>query len=177
MKTIKKMSQIEIAAYVQTWLADKEIRVVLSGGAATAYHSLNRYVSADIDLVNVYMVRRELIRATLKEIGFVEIGRHFKHPDSPYLVEFPPGPLTVGVEPVKQVVEVALSSGILRVISATDCVKDRLAAFYHWGDQQCLFQAALIRAAAAVDLEEIERWSRGEGKEVEFQTFLDFKFE
>lgn len=177
MKSIAKMSQIEIAAYVQTWLENKGVRVILSGGAATAFYSLNRYVSADIDLVNVYMVRRGLIQSALYEIGFIEAGRHFKHPDSPYLVEFPPGPLTVGVEPVKQVVEVALASGILRVISATDCVKDRLAAFYHWGDQQCLYQAALIRAAAAVDLEEIERWSRGEGKEVEFQTFLDFKFE
>jgi len=175
MKPIEEFSQIEIAAFVQSCLAEKGIRVVLSGGAATAYYSLNRYVSADIDLVNVYMVRRELIRSVLNERGFVEVGRHFKHPDSPYLVEFPPGPLTVGVEPVKQVEEVELVSGILSVISATDCVKDRLAAFYHWGDQQCLYQATLIRNSVAIDLSEIERWSKGEGKDEEYQIFLKNK--
>lgn len=169
------MTQIEIAAYVQTWLANKGVKVVLSGGAATSFYSLNRYVSADIDLVNVYQVRRDHIRSALAEIGFVEVGRHFKHPDSPYLVEFPPGPLTVGVEPVKQVDEVELASGVLRVISATDCIKDRLEAFYHWSDEQCLYQAALIRESVDVDIKEIERWSRGEGKEVEFQVFFQYK--
>jgi hypothetical protein len=172
MKPIAEMAQIEIAAYVQSWLEKQGIRVILSGGAATSFFSLNRYVSGDIDLVNVNSVRRDRIRSALKEIGFAEVGRHFKHPDSQFIVEFPPGPLTVGVEPVKQVERVELSSGILYVISATDCVKDRLAAFFHWHDEQCLYQAILIRDSADIDLNEIERWSKGEGKEEEFEIFL-----
>ncbi len=44
-------------------------------------------------------------------------------------VEFPPGPLAVGVEPVKQVNELKFSTGMLRIISPTDCVKDRLAGY------------------------------------------------
>jgi len=105
----------------------------------------------------------------LGEIGFMEEGRHFKHPDSEFIVEFPPGPLAVGTEPVKQVDEIKLSTGILQVISPTDCVKDRLAAYYHWGDRQCLVQAISVAGRRAIDLGEIERWSGVEGKLQEFE--------
>lgn len=169
------MTQIEVAAYVQTALEEHGIQVVLSGGAAVSFFCDNRYTSADIDLVNKYMVKRAVIQAVMDDIGFSEIGRYFKHPESPFIVEFPPGPLTVGVEPVKEIQDVALDTGTLRVISPTDCVKDRLAAYYHWGDEQCLYQAALIRDAVEIDLNEIERWSRNEGKEREYRVFLTRK--
>ena len=44
MKPPEEMSQVEMAAFVQTLLADLGIRVVLSGGAATAYYCQNRYL-------------------------------------------------------------------------------------------------------------------------------------
>ena len=166
------MTQIEVAAYVQSHLEKHGIHVVLSGGAAVSYFCDNRYNSADVDLVNVYTVRRSRIQTAMAEIGFIESGRYFKNPDTPFIVEFPPGPLTVGVEPVKEIRNVELATGTLRIISPTDSVKDRLAAYYHWGDEQCLYQAALIRDSVEIDLEEIERWSRREGKENECKVFL-----
>jgi hypothetical protein len=48
-------------------------------------------------------------------------------------------------------------------------VKDRLAAYYHWNDAQCLEQAALVAQAKEIDLDEIERWSKAEGKLDEFR--------
>jgi len=175
MKPVKEMTQIEVAAFVQSHLKDQGIRVVLSGGAAVAYYSKNCYTSADVDLVNVYVVQRVRIQAAMNEIGFLEMGRYFKHSDSLFIVEFPPGPLTVGVEPVLEVQEVELTTGILRIISPTDSIKDRLAAYFHWGDEQCLHQAVLIRNTVEVDLKEIKRWSIGEGKEKEYNIFLETK--
>lgn len=166
------MTQIEVAAFVQSHLKDHAIHVVLSGGAAVAFFSNDRYTSADVDLVNIYAVQRDRIRAAMTKIGFIEIGRYFKHPGSVFIVEFPPGPLTVGVEPVKEICDVVLKTGTLRVISPTDCVKDRLAAYYHWEDEQCLRQAVMIRNTVEVDLKEIKRWSLGEGKEKEYEIFL-----
>ncbi|MEN6434999.1 MAG: hypothetical protein ABFD14_03750 [Anaerolineaceae bacterium] len=96
----------------------------------------------------------------------------FKPSDSDFFIEFPPGPLTVGVEPVKWIESIDLATGKLLILSPTDCVKDRLAAFYHWGDEQCLRQAILIRDNSSVDLNEIERWSANEGKNQEFLRFL-----
>jgi hypothetical protein len=88
-------------------------------------------------------------------------------------MEFPPGPLTVGMEPVKSIRKIRLSTGILHVISPTDCVKDRLAAYYHWGDNQCLAQAAMVCKDNAVDLKEVACWSKAEGKRAEFEGIRD----
>ena len=147
--------------------------MVLSGGAAVSLYSNNRYVSLDLDLVNPYFVKRRAIRETMQEIGFREEGRHFTHPDTQFFVKFPPGPLAVGVEPVKQINELTFPTGVLRIISPTDCVKDRLACYYHWDDLQCLEQAVLVAQANRIDLEEIERWSEGEGKLNEFRRIMD----
>ena len=144
MKPVKEMTQSEIGAYVQTHMREKDIYVVLSGGSTVSIYSGNKYVSHDLDFVNVYSVKRRLIRNAMHEIGFHEAGRYFKHPESQFIVEFPPGPLAVGMEPVKQIDEIKLATGILTIISPTDCVKDRLAAYYHWGDRQCLEQAILV---------------------------------
>jgi hypothetical protein len=105
----------------------------------------------------------------MREIGFQEEGRYFRHPDSNVLVEFPPGPLAVGAEPVKEVQEIELATGTLKLISPTDCVKERLASYYHWGDRQALTQALLVVHHRPVDLLEVARWSEAVGKHDEFQ--------
>jgi len=122
MKSIKEMTQAELAAFVQSHLREKEINVVLSGGAAVSIYSSNKYVSLDVDLVNAYFAKKRALRESMQEIGFNEEDRHFIHPDTQFFVEFPPGPLAVGVETVKQVDELKLSTRILRIISPTDCV-------------------------------------------------------
>lgn len=168
MKHVSRMTQAEVGAFVQNHLSKRGIEVVLSGGATVAIYSRNSYVSKDVDLVNVYSARASAIKAAMEEIGFREEGRYFKHPDSDVLVEFPPGPLAVGSEPVKAVDEMVYATGTLKVISPTDCVKDRLASYYHWGDRQALSQALLVARHHKIDLEEVARWSRAEGKQHEF---------
>jgi hypothetical protein len=168
MKAIRELTNAELAAYVQSRLRDKGIDVVLSGGACVSVYSGDRYVSMDLDLINTRFARRRRIRETMCEIGFTEKGRHFTHPESRFSVEFPPGPLAVGSEPVKNIDEHTLDSGLLRIISPTDCVKDRLAGYYHWNDLQCLEQAAMVAEAQKIDIEEVERWSKTEGKHEEF---------
>lgn len=173
MKLIKEMTQLEIGAFVCSHLEEKAIEVVLSGGASVSLYSNNKYVSKDIDLVDIYSVNRRKLITAMQEIGFVEQHRYFKHPESPYIVEFPPGPLTVGDEVVNRTHQIKLSTGVLKVISATDCVKDRLAAYYHWGDKQSLSQAILVSKENKVNIEEIKRWSKREGKQKEFELIKD----
>ncbi len=172
MKPIGEMDQAELAAYVQTHLREKGIQVVLSGGAATVLYTSGAYVSMDIDLVNVYLTKRGELVAAMEEIGFSQQGRHFGHPGSAYFVEFPSGPLAIGNSPVREIHEIVLETGLLRVISPTECVKDRLVQYYHWGDRQCLAQAEMVAVQNHIDLEEIEAWSRSEGK---LDAFKEFK--
>ena len=164
MKSIKDMTNAELAAFIESHLLGKRIYLVLSGGTCVSIYSSNKYVSMDLDLVNVRFAKRQAIRSAMHEIRFREEGRHFRHPDTELLIEFPPGPLAVGEEPVQKVDEHELPTGTLRIISPTDCVKDRLAAYYHWNDLQCLEQASLVAEANVIDLKEIERWSKVEGK-------------
>ena len=172
MKPISEMSQIEVAAYVTSHLATTGVSVVLSGGAAVGFHSNNRYVSADIDLINIYLVPRKIIIAAMSKIGFSEEARYFKHPETEWVVEFPKGPLSVGDEPIDKVDNIKFSTGVLKVLSAVDSVKDRLAGYYHFQDEQCLQQAICICKEHRVDLSEIERWSTNEGKLDEYYLFL-----
>lgn len=171
MKSIKRMTQLELAAYVHSHLKAAGIHVVLSGGATVSLYSGNKYVSKDIDLINVNFTKRQKLRQAMEKIGFSEKGRYFSNPDSQYIVEFPDGPLSVGEEPVKEISEVKFDTGMLRVISPTDCVKDRLCAYYFWGDRQGLAQALLVVENNKVDIKEIERWSKVEGKSSEFKIF------
>jgi hypothetical protein len=171
MKQIKNMSQVELAAYVQDSLAEAGITVVLSGGSAASFYSGNKYVSKDLDLINTQFAKRGRIKSVMEKIGFQEQGRYFMNPEAQFFVEFPDGPLSVGEEPVKVIDEFELTTGTLRIISATDCVKDRLCAYYFWNDQQGLSQAVLVSKSQNIDLKEIKRWSKVEGKEREFEAF------
>lgn len=169
MKPVSKMTQAELGAFIQSQLRKKGIEVILAGGAAVAIYSNNKYVSKDLDLINIFGVNRRKIREAMVEINFHEEGRYFMHPDSQFFIEFPPGPLAIGEEPVREIIEKKLSTGTLKIISPTDCVKDRLAAYYHWGDQQSLLQATLVAQQHKIDFDEIRRWSLTEGKLEEFE--------
>ncbi len=170
---IREMNQAELAAYVQTQLAEAGLKVVLSGGAAVALYSGGMYVSKDIDFIPEFPTSRSLLKAAMLELGFSEVGRHFTHPETPYIVEFPAGPLSVGAEPVTAIEEIPLSTGVLRVISPTDCIKDRLSAYFHWNDLQALEQASLVAGSNKIDLEEIQRWAAAEEKQVEFEAIRE----
>jgi hypothetical protein len=122
-------------------------------------------------LINSNFAKRSKIKSVMEKIGFREKGRYYLSPETEFFVEFPDGPLSVGEEPVKEINEFELSTGTLRVISPTDCVKDRLCAFYFWNDQQGLAQAVLITKSQKVDLKEVKRWSKVEGREREYEIF------
>ena len=170
MKPVNEMTVGEFGAFVQSHLRKSGIEVVLSGGATVSIYSSNKYVSHDLDFINMYSASRKDIRASMIEMAFTEVGRYFKHPDTQFLVEFPPGPLSVGKEPVKQISKIRFITGVLNVISPTDCVKDRLAAYFHWDDQQSLTQAILVCTDHKIDFEEIRRWSKVEGKLEEYEN-------
>ena len=109
----------------------------------------------------------------MEKLGFHEKGRYFVNPETEFFVEFPEGPLSVGEEPVKESSEFELATGTLRIVSATDCVKDLLCAFYFWNDRQGLAQAILVAQSQNLNLKEIERWSKVETKEKEYRIFKE----
>jgi len=168
-KSIKSMSVGELAALINTHLDSKGISCVLSGGACVTIYTHNRYFSYDLDFIERFATSRKELRIALAELGFYEEHRYFKHHDTEFFIEFPAGPLSVGSEPVKQIEELSVETGILFLLSPTDCVKDRLAAYYFWNDRQALEQAKLVSKHQSVDLDEIRRWSEVESRLDKFE--------
>ena len=169
MKLIRNMSLAELAAFVCSHLKKHDINVVLTGGGCVSIYTTNQYQSFDLDFIETMHANRRRIKEALSEIGFYEEHRYFKHQETKFFIEFPSGPLSVGNEPVKKIVTMRFSTGELALLSVTDCVKDRLAGYYHWNDKQCLEQAILVAENNDIDLRELRRWSKLENKEAMFE--------
>ena len=104
-------------------------------------------------------------------MGFKEHNRYFVHDDTELFIEFPRGPLGVGDAPVNDIATMKEETGILRLLTPTDCIKDRLAAYYHWDDPQSLEQAVWVAEKNAFDLASIEEWSEKENMVDKFIIF------
>jgi len=165
------MNQGELAAYIDTHLRENSINVVLSGGSAVAVYSDHKYVSKDLDFIGRFIINHKKVEAVMKDIGFEKEAKFYHHPLTPYFVEFISGPATVGQDPIGKVEEVQLVTGVLRIISPTDSVKDRLASFYHFKDRQGLEQAVLISKSNPIDIESVESWSIREGEKEKFEEY------
>ena len=173
MKPVKEMTLGELGAFVSEHLKKNGLTVTLTGGACVTIYSENRYQSWDLDFIEEMSAGRKRLAEILADIGFVEEKRYFRHPETEFFLEFPPGPLSVGGEPMGEIVSKKFSTGTLRMISPTDCIKDRLAAFYHWDDRQSLEQALMVTRAQEVDLLECRSWSEREGEAGKFDVFMN----
>ena len=171
MKPVNEMSQGELAAYVDTNLKKEGIAVVLSGGACAAIYSDNKYVSKDLDFVAQFSLDQDELNNIMDEIGFKRKGKHFYHPNTDFFIDFIPGPLSIGDRPVEDIHEISFATGSVRIISATDSVKDRLTGYYYWQDLQSLEQAILVARNNPIDMNSVEIWSKIEGKSIEFDKF------
>lgn len=160
------MNYIDILSEISERLQEHDIRVILSGGSAVAYYTRNRYLTNDFDLIDVYNDGNGKIGRVMAMLGFVEAGRYFHHPDiDTLLIEFPRGPLRLGNEfPDPETVEaVRTEYGTLYLLSATDCIKDRLAAYHSWNREiRSLYQAILVSMENDIDMEALERWAAKE---------------
>jgi hypothetical protein len=159
----------EVAALVCSTLEQHDVRVVLSGGSVVSIYSNNAYESLDLDFIATGLARK--VDAAMLTLGFERSGRHWKHAKTRYWVEFPAGPVAVGDQTVTEFAERTTRHGVLRLLAPTECVMDRLAAYYHWDDLQCLDQALAVASAHPIDLERIAAWSRREARSERFREF------
>lgn len=147
-----------LAAIVSEALVAGGIDALLCGGAAVSIWSHNAYQSHDLDFVTQDNLRD--IEQAIRTIGFRrDRGRHFTHPATVFTVEFPRGPVMVGDQPVTDHALHQTAEGRVRLLTPTDAVKDRLAAFLHWGDRQGVDQAIEIIRRQPVDLARVTRWA------------------
>ncbi len=167
----KKIKIKELAALVFHMLDEQGMDAVLVGGACVSIYTKNKYVSYDLDFVSHAALKD--ITAVLNDLGFKrESSRHFVRADCPYFIEFVAPPLSIGSERVRERDKIKTRFGSVTLLTPTDCVKDRLAAFYHWNDPQALEQAVMVAKAQKVDLKDVKKWSAAEGHKERYENFL-----
>ena len=159
-------TEAELWQYVAWHLEGEGIRSVLVGGAVVAIYTEGLYRSGDLDMVPDEIGRQRL-EEVLSSIGFKPTkSRYFKHPSCPHLfLEFPRGPVEIGEQFPVIPDEIEVEGRVLRLLSPTDSVKDRLAGYIHWKSRANFDQALLIcrRQQGRVDLESVRAWCEAEG--------------
>jgi hypothetical protein len=173
MTKLSKLTITELAATICESLLAEGVQATLSGGACAEIYSSRKYVTGDLDFVVNYISpdNRVKIEKVMTKLGFKNNGRIFINPTIAYSVEFPPGPLGIGDEYKVTPVEMQLATGRLFLLSATDCVKDRLTGYFYGNDAQCLEQAVMICQMNKTDLENIRTWAKREGCLDKLQEF------
>jgi len=166
----RKITLKEFALRVGNILKQASIDAVLTGGAVVSIYTDNKYQSFDLDFIT-HSSLKDLEKA-FKGTGFYHEGRYFKHPETEFFIDFPAPPLSVGNAPVTEFREIVSKNHYLKLLTPTHCVMDRLAAHYHWNDQQALVQALMVAWENAIDLKKIKEWSYEEGMKKKYEYFL-----
>lgn len=161
----------DLACFICKLLKDNGIDAVLVGGACVSIYSQNRYLSYDLDFVTYEELKH--IEKILDKIGFKRVGRCFSHDDCPFIIDFVNPPIAIGNESIRHFDTLKTSTGTLKLLRPTDCVKDRLASFFHWNDQQALEQAIMVARDHHIDFYDVERWAKAEGHQEKFKIFFN----
>lgn len=163
MKLSARSELADVAIAVGDTLRRSGIRAVLTGGACANLYSDGAYRSLDADFVLLAHSTTEALDRAMATLGFMRRKDRYVHPRLPFFVEFPRGPLGIGGD--SQVRPVLRGRGAQKTLalSATDACRDRLAAYYHWGDRQSLEVAVSIARRNRISLRKIHEWSRSEG--------------
>ncbi|MBK8394665.1 MAG: hypothetical protein IPL26_05395 [Leptospiraceae bacterium] len=174
----KTATEEEVWKYVAYHLAKSGIGSVLVGGSVVSIYSKGIYRSGDLDLVctSFEVTNKDLI-PIMSEIGFKKrvAGRHFEHPKCKHIfVEFLSPPVMIADDFEITPDEIKVKGKIIKILSPTDCIKDRLASFIYFQSRDCLEQAILVAQSQPFHLSKIEQWAKKEGKQAEkgFQEFL-----
>jgi hypothetical protein len=171
LRITSRSSLDEVAASEMSALRTSGIRAVLTGGACATLYTGGAYHSEDVDVIIQSPTSKKALDGAMATIGFRRRVDRFEHPSTPYFVEFPRGPLSIGDDTSIVPVERRIGRMRVRILSATDSCRDRLAAFYHWRDRQSLATAIAIALRNRVDLRRIAVWSEREGARSGFEEF------
>jgi hypothetical protein len=161
----------ELACLIYETLKSNGINAVLVGGACVSIYSKNRYQSYDLDFVTYEELK--VVEKALQTLGFARTGRSFRHVKCPYLIDFVNPPIAIGHESIRHFETLDTPAGSLQLLTPTDSVKDRLASFFYWNDEQALEQAVLVAKNNVIDLKDLKRWAKEEGFLSQFKHFLE----
>lgn len=154
----------ELVAIVYNHLQENGISSTLTGGAVVTFYTKNKYESLDLDFISPH--EHVEILKVMAQINYTPdpgSKKNLKHPKCPFTVEFPGRIIMIGGILEKVNHEVDINGVNVKMLSPTQSVMDRLAAYIAWKDIQCLDQAEWICEKHAVNFDKIKKWAKNEG--------------
>lgn len=167
----------DVAFAVSAALEENGIGAVLTGGSAAALYEPQMYMSYDADFVLEGDEPLHRVADALRAIGFVRDGasRIFVHSASKFTVDFPKGPLAVGGEYVRRTALLERCGKRLRILTRSDCVRDRLSHYYFWNDYPALNAAAAVAAPLGdEEMQDVRAWTERESPAL-LEKFAEFE--
>jgi len=76
MHDLLTMTKEEIISFVNEALIKEKIATVLSGGGAVEHYTENKYMSDNMDMINIYNERHSKIKKVMLKLGLQEIVRY-----------------------------------------------------------------------------------------------------
>ena len=167
---IDETSSLEDVCFaVSGALQREDISAVLTGGSAASLYAPASYMSADADFIFDRAPLADTLKRALATIGFVPSPSSgmYCHSKSRFTLDFPRGPLAVGGDYVTEIAERKRGKILLRVLTPGDCVRDRLAHFFHWNDFTALNAAVAVACSKhgrSLDTASLRAWTTREGR-------------
>ena len=116
-------------------------------------------------------LKNKYIRA-IEELGFKNTGgRLFENPKCRFLIDFPAPPVSIGDKPVSKFNNLKTRFGTICLLTPTDCIKDRLAAYFFWNDYQSFDQAVMVAKRNKIDFPEIKKWAEKQSELEKYEVF------
>jgi hypothetical protein len=171
----KTCTEKELWEFVASHLKLRGVSTVLVGGAVVSIYTDGAYQSGDLDFILTDLFVKK-IPEIMKDIGFEKRGgRHYVHPECSHLyVEFPKGPLEIGDDTDIVPDEITVDGVTIKILSPTDCVKDRLATYIYFKDRVGMDQALLVARQHPVNFEKIKDWCVKENAAHVFDEFHNY---
>ena len=123
-------------------------------------------------MVNTSYDASESLKAAMAELGFFKQGRVFVNKSTQVCVEFPSAPLAIGDQIIKETTVAHSEKGDIPILLASDVVKDRLLAYFHWQDRPSLVQALAIMINHFIAPGNLKAFCEEEGEPSQFEVIV-----
>ncbi|MBO6293671.1 MAG: hypothetical protein J6N51_15665 [Selenomonas sp.] len=118
--------RFRLAGIVCEELAKYRVRAIMVGGSAVELYSSQHYATQDIDFV---LSTNERVTECMNSLGFENHGGVWECEGTPFIIEFPKGPLAGDINRVRNV---SIGDKIFTVIGAEDIIIDRCLRGKFW---------------------------------------------
>jgi hypothetical protein len=161
----------QVVALIREQLEKSGYDPVLTGKACAAV-----YIGSQAKLETVDFVIEEYnineLDAAMKKFGFKRLGMHtYKSAKAPFDIVFLPPPLSVGDDVVGKIDTLRARTGKVKLLTPTDCVRQRLSMYYRWGDKEAFEDALKMSKRYEIDFDLVKKWSEWEWCSENYEEF------